>query len=172
MNVSTLIAYLQNPSLLKSADTRDLEELVKQYPYFQTAQILLAKKYKLENHPDFEKQLGRAATAAVDRARLFNIMEMPVSAFDELQEEEFLRSNDSGGNAEFTPSVNFFEEEEDNDLLILEEDPEISSAYTMEEEFILRDLDFEFKEREIEKISVMESPLLLEAENTDAETIP
>lgn len=74
MDIQTLISILKNPARLGELHLIQLEEVVKEYPFFNAAQILLAKKYQLDNNPQFEIQLQKAAVYSPDRKILFNFI--------------------------------------------------------------------------------------------------
>jgi hypothetical protein len=57
--------------LLGQFSTKELENLVGKFPYFQQAHVLLAKKYQQENNPSFDEQLQLAALYTQDRELLF-----------------------------------------------------------------------------------------------------
>lgn len=65
---------------LNRFSTSQLEDLTKQYPYQHELQLLLAKKYQLEDNPAFDEQLQIAAIYAQDR-------ELFYSLFNEKQQE-------------------------------------------------------------------------------------
>lgn len=67
--------------LLQRFSTNQLEEMVRRYPYFHQAHLLLAKKYQVENNPRYDEQLQMAALYAQNRDLLFEIFmakEQPV----------------------------------------------------------------------------------------------
>lgn len=74
MNKDTFSAYLKNPQKLDGKSLPDLQEIVKEYPYFQTAQLLLAKNYHNENSIRYDNQLKLAANYAVDRVALYKLI--------------------------------------------------------------------------------------------------
>lgn len=67
-------SWVQNPSLLDKNSLAQLQEITKRYPYFQSAQLLLAKNLKALNHIDQRRQLHIAAVYASDRTLLFGLM--------------------------------------------------------------------------------------------------
>jgi hypothetical protein len=62
-------------SVLDRDSLPQLQELVRRYPYFRSAQLLLAKNLKVENHIDQRRQLHLAAVYASDRKLLFGLIE-------------------------------------------------------------------------------------------------
>jgi hypothetical protein len=67
-------SWVQNPSLLDKNSLAQLQDITKRYPYFQSAQLLLAKNLKALNHIDQRRQLHIAAVYASDRTLLFGLM--------------------------------------------------------------------------------------------------
>ncbi|PHN01404.1 hypothetical protein [Flavilitoribacter nigricans] len=74
MNLENFAEYLKYPSRLYQLPYEELKSLTMQYPYCSNFHVLLLIKSKLENHPDLEKNLARAATYSVDRKHLRRIM--------------------------------------------------------------------------------------------------
>lgn len=59
--------WLENPASMDAASISQLREVITRYPYFQAAQMLLAKNLKTENHIDQLNQLQLAAVMVPDR---------------------------------------------------------------------------------------------------------
>lgn len=55
--INKLAFSLFRKNSLEQCSTDEIEHLAKQYPYFSSAQLLLAAKQKQTHHSDFEKQL-------------------------------------------------------------------------------------------------------------------
>jgi hypothetical protein len=55
--INKLAFSLFRKSSLEQCSTEEIEHLAKQYPYFSSAQLLLAAKQKQTDHSEFEKQL-------------------------------------------------------------------------------------------------------------------
>lgn len=74
MNVHEVNTLLKNPAQLAHTDTDELREICRKYPYFQSAQLLLAKK--LHDIGDFDSplQLRRAAISIPSGRRLYNLL--------------------------------------------------------------------------------------------------
>ena len=51
-----------------------LQEMTREYPYFQTAHLLLAKAYHDQEHVRYDRQLKLAAAYAGDRKTLFELI--------------------------------------------------------------------------------------------------
>lgn len=60
MNADVLNRLLQQPSLLKETTVADLEMMAYQYPWFGTAQLLLAAKQKQTGSANADKQVQKA----------------------------------------------------------------------------------------------------------------
>lgn len=75
MQPETLQATLTDLSKLNDIATTELEALVAAYPYFQTAHLLLLKKYQISDDPKFQDYLSTAATYAPDRKWLHHFVQ-------------------------------------------------------------------------------------------------
>ena len=67
MTQDQFYTWLENPSTMDAASIPQLREVIKRYPYFQAAQMMLAKNLKDENHIDQLNQLQLAAIMVPDR---------------------------------------------------------------------------------------------------------
>ncbi|MFP4663369.1 MAG: hypothetical protein ACLFM1_02975 [Bacteroidales bacterium] len=82
MEKQLLKTYLKDQSRLDKSSLKELEELTKEFPYFQTAWLLLAKNLKNLDDHRFENMLVLAASYAPSRSRLFQLVmkeESPVA---------------------------------------------------------------------------------------------
>lgn len=70
MTPEDLIRYINNPNHPQGATTTELWQLVKEYPYFQVARLMLARKLHDSNHEAFPLALRLAAAYAGDRSLL------------------------------------------------------------------------------------------------------
>lgn len=75
MNKERFISLVKNPSLLKVEDGPFLEELLKEFPYFQSAHLLAARLYKVNDSIHLQKQIKIAAANITDRRVLYNLIE-------------------------------------------------------------------------------------------------
>lgn len=75
MNKDRFIALVKNPALLKAEDAPFLEELLKEFPYFQSAHLLAARCYKVSDSIHLQKQIKKAAAHITDRRVLYNLIE-------------------------------------------------------------------------------------------------
>ncbi len=79
--------FLNDPRLLHRISYQELKTLVMQYPYCFNLRYLLYQKSRLDGNTDEERNLGIAATYALDRTQIRNL----ISNTDENQNEiEFL----------------------------------------------------------------------------------
>ncbi len=69
------IYYLNRPYLLNETTLEQLRSIVAEYPYFQSARILLVKNLALLEKPDFEIELKRAAVFVSDRKLMYEFIE-------------------------------------------------------------------------------------------------
>jgi len=82
MNKQLLYYYINNPKELNESTLSDIQELVDEYPFFQTARILLLKNLHQLDHIRFEPELKRSVLYVPDRTRLFELIHnlYPVTA--------------------------------------------------------------------------------------------
>lgn len=67
MNLNQFISFMDSPDKLSGNDGILLAELIKNFPYFQTAQMLYAKSLHTQKSIHYNNQLKIAATYATDR---------------------------------------------------------------------------------------------------------
>ncbi|MGB3076805.1 MAG: hypothetical protein WBB36_15860, partial [Chitinophagales bacterium] len=76
------------------ADYTAIEQLVRDYPYFQTGWLLLTRKSFLQRDPGFEIKLNLAAAHVIDRVKLYGFLHpsstvaLPVLVRDDLNNEK------------------------------------------------------------------------------------
>jgi hypothetical protein len=74
MNRSQFISYMENPDQLSGNDSVLLSELIKNFPYFQTAHLLYAKSLHNQNSIHYNNQLKITAAYASDRKVLHRLI--------------------------------------------------------------------------------------------------
>jgi hypothetical protein len=74
MNRTQFISYLDHSEKLSGEDSRLLTALLKNFPYFQTAHLLLAKSLHNQNSIDYNNQLKITAAYATDRKVLHQLI--------------------------------------------------------------------------------------------------
>jgi len=67
LSANTLTRLLEHPESIDIQDISKLEAIVKEYPYFSVAQVLLAVGMMRENHEKAQQQLQKAAAMAPNR---------------------------------------------------------------------------------------------------------
>ena len=96
----------ENPGGLKKAYTLPLQKLCRNYPYFQSAQQLLALQFKLKRHEKAEQQEKLASAYSGDRTRFYELMNgeyanAPKNSLSRLRELQRKREGkDPGGEDE------------------------------------------------------------------------
>jgi hypothetical protein len=71
MNQTTLLQYINNPSLLASAQTTELEQLVSDFPYCQINHLLYTKALFEQKNILYHSQLKKTAANIPDRSILY-----------------------------------------------------------------------------------------------------
>tara|TARA_X000000368_G_C23037102_1_gene715059 strand:- start:408 stop:1070 length:663 start_codon:yes stop_codon:yes gene_type:complete len=72
--MDSLTKYIQSPQHITGEDVAILDSLLQEAPYFQTAQLLLAKGLLNTDSIRYNRQLKKAATYSLDRKRLFKLI--------------------------------------------------------------------------------------------------
>ena len=72
--MNNLIQHIKNPQKIVNKDVAKLDNYLKEFPYFQTAQSLLAKGLLNTNSIRYNQQLKKAAAYALDRKKLFKLI--------------------------------------------------------------------------------------------------
>ena len=70
-----LINLIRHPELMDRETLYDLRSLIAQYPYYQTARLLMLKNLYILHDPTFDEELQRAAIYITDRKVIFNLVE-------------------------------------------------------------------------------------------------
>lgn len=89
MNTEHINKLLSAPATLSVSDLPDLRQLVQDYPWCQSFQVLYAKALKLNDDPGFNHQLKKTAVYATDRKILYRLIMQPglqksIADFEEL----------------------------------------------------------------------------------------
>jgi len=74
MDKADFISKLKNPESLSASDQKDLQELVENYPYFQSAQSLYLKLLHNEESLDFLRHLRQTAAHTANRYVLYDFL--------------------------------------------------------------------------------------------------
>ncbi len=92
MNRQQFSELVKDPRALAAESIPELENLIKQYPYCQTAQILFTLNLLQQNHASYQAQLKKAVAYAGDRKKLKDLLEgkkqAPVSDTEQFIQEE------------------------------------------------------------------------------------
>lgn len=121
MNAGSFIQYVEQLSKLYQLPYEELKSLSMEYPYFQNLHLLLALKSKLENHYDYPKNLARASTYSVDRAKLYRTLsqlESLVKTEHFLMHEDYLELEDVQSVAEKLKSLELLPQQPVQDVPI------------------------------------------------------
>ena len=92
MDNTQYINILQNPESIDTLITEQLEEIINEFPYFQSARAILLKGLYKTNSSKYNPALKKTAAYTVDRKVLFNFITSPIfitktTSTDELLED-------------------------------------------------------------------------------------
>ena len=91
MNRNQFIAFMNNPEQLSGTDSAMLAELLKNFPYFQTAHLLYAKSLHNQNSIHYNNQLKVTATYATDRKVLYRLITNKYVSEPQIVEKEVVQ---------------------------------------------------------------------------------
>ena len=74
MNATEFIGYLENPSSMSESSTAQLEDLIEQFPYFQSARLLNLKGLRKYKSVEYPRALKLTAAYATDRKKLYELI--------------------------------------------------------------------------------------------------
>jgi len=74
MEYKRFIQLMDEPGNVESETVASLQELIKEFPYFQSAHLLLARSMKEQEHIRYERQLKLASAYAPDRKVLYSLL--------------------------------------------------------------------------------------------------
>ena len=80
MNQTNLTYLLNNPSQIEEEHTDQLNEIIHEYPYFQSARAIQLKGLNNFNSFKYNKALKRTAAFTTDRKVLFDFITSPAFA--------------------------------------------------------------------------------------------
>lgn len=127
MQAKEFINYIKNPNSLEKDSVKELQKLVNDFPYFQSAHLLLSLASKKWDASVYQKSLKKTAIVVTNRSHLFNLIQkvdisnivIEDSDHQKLVVEEVLEPIDS------TKELNILKATE---LLIENSDSEISET--------------------------------------------
>lgn len=99
MNRRQFISYMSNPDKLSAEDSVLLAEIIKNFPYFQTAHLLYTKSLHNQHSIHYNNQLKITAAYATSRKRLHQLITKQTHVEDidlsnRVGEEELLKQSD------------------------------------------------------------------------------
>jgi len=84
--VINITQHIKDHSYISEENTSKLNELTQSFPYFQTAQILLAKGFLDNNSIRYNRQLRKASAYSINRQDLFTLISKKKTQKDSLIE--------------------------------------------------------------------------------------
>ncbi|HQO86484.1 MAG TPA: hypothetical protein PKX84_02425 [Bacteroidia bacterium] len=66
--------FIQQPYNIQTNDIEELEQIIEQFPYFQTARLIYTKSLHNENSYLYNDELKRTAAFAADRSVLYKLI--------------------------------------------------------------------------------------------------
>ena len=75
MQAKEFINYIKNPNSLEKDSVKELQKLVNDFPYFQSAHLLLSLASKKWDASVYQKSLKKTAIVVTNRSHLFNLIQ-------------------------------------------------------------------------------------------------
>lgn len=75
MQAQRLATYLKDPSRLQAPDVAELQQLVKDFPYFQTGHLLLTLAARRWDSSVYQQSLKKTAIVVSNRTQLFQLLQ-------------------------------------------------------------------------------------------------
>jgi len=75
MQAKKFINYIKNPNSLEKDSVKELQKLVNDFPYFQSAHLLLSLASKKWDASVYQKSLKKTAIVVTNRSHLFNLIQ-------------------------------------------------------------------------------------------------
>ena len=88
MQVNNFISYLTEPNQLSQVDEKELLQVVNEFPYCQTSQLMYAINLNSNNSILFDEQLKKTAAYCSDRTQLFELLQPKQETTQQIVEEE------------------------------------------------------------------------------------
>ena len=174
MSPETFNRYLKDPSLLDNQSVEELWALVKEYPYFQVARMLLARNLYITGHEAYPFALRLASAYAGDRSKLKILIEGK-SVLDSANEvTKFIpetRSEIQGNESSHQKLLQQKEIIEENHDLPAVDIPETATFYPEQPEISASDTE-DYCNADIEHQEIEVTIIPLKDIEADPETLP
>ena len=92
MNSSQYTYLLQNPESISALNIQQLEEIISEFPYFQSARAILLNGLHKTNSYKYNSTLKKTAAYTVDRKVLFDFITSPIFIDDKKSEIDVLEN--------------------------------------------------------------------------------
>ena len=161
MNKAEFTDLIINPAKLGNEHIDTLKKIVADYPYFSTAQILLAKALSNTHHYEYEKQLKTTALSVANREVLnhfINNISEDTDDTDNIEEENSMIQVEDEIKVEEVSLLDFDSEKLEQDALLIEA------------QNILSNNEIPSLEISIETENLPDNNTELEAENIESES--
>jgi hypothetical protein len=93
MESTDIIKFIETPGLLVNAEINHFKNLIREYPFFQIAHILLLKSLKDQENDEFQKQLLESSVFITDRDQLFKFLNTDFKPEKKVKEKDLQKSD-------------------------------------------------------------------------------
>lgn len=171
MNKNQFISYVENPDKLTSTDSLLLADLIKSFPFFQTAHLLYSKSLHNTESIHYNNQLKTTAAYATDRKMLHRLITKQTEKVVELVKETEIAAIIEDKKIEQAVHELVKEEIQEQTIqpIIESSDHEVEEIEIIEvpkaeiiEEIVINNIESALAEEKIEAIEEIETPSLKE----------
>ena len=130
--------FIQQPYNIQTNDIEELEQIIEQFPYFQTARLIYTKSLHNENSYLYNDELKRTAAFAADRSVLYKLIHT-LNKDTQIDDSDCIISDEIASRVEISP----VQETPEVDALVFEEKTEAETQVIIFEEKDKSDADDE-----------------------------
>ncbi len=138
MTKERFLNFIQQPYNIQTNDIEELEQIIEQFPYFQTARLIYTKSLHNENSYLYNDELKRTAAFAADRSVLYKLIHT-LNKDTQIDDSDCIISDEIASKVEITP----VQETSEVDALVFEEKTETEAQVIIFEEKDKSDADDE-----------------------------
>jgi tetratricopeptide (TPR) repeat protein len=108
---------IENPQLLIQQESEELVRISDQFPFFNAAQIILARSYQQRGDYRFTDQLHQAAVYANNRHVLYNWVQTPLGKIEQERDNDLQLQNEATTENDLKPNISLEPATNDDSVL-------------------------------------------------------
>ncbi len=133
MQADLLHSFVKNPAAVIQANPSELKKLTDEFPYFQTAHLLLALSSKENDASLFQNSIKKAAIVSVSRKRLYDLLyKQNFKKQQKQQEINLTEKNSAVQTTEELPLIEAQKQEKAREEINIEKEPLLEKTLASE----------------------------------------